>query len=36
MAAYLRDTIEDTGACGDTLEERFRADVRRLVEEVWS
>lgn len=34
MAAYLRDTIEDTGACGDTLEERFRADVRRLVEEV--
>jgi len=34
MAAYLHDTIEDTGVRGETLEAQFGSDVRRLVEEV--
>jgi guanosine-3',5'-bis(diphosphate) 3'-pyrophosphohydrolase len=34
MAAYLHDTIEDTGARAEKLEALFGAEIRRLVEEV--
>ncbi len=34
VAAILHDTVEDTDATFDELEERFGADVRGLVEEV--
>lgn len=34
IAAVLHDTVEDTGTRPEELEQRFGADVRRLVEEV--
>ena len=34
IAAVLHDTVEDAGARPEELEQRFGADVRRLVEEV--